>query len=136
MKKSAADLGGTVKKLEAVLAGLDDVVFAYLHGSFIGAREFRDVDVAVYLNDRTANSVDTVEYEISLSLKLEKTIGLPMDVKVLNQAPLSFRYHATAGRLLLTRDESVREDFLRRTWTEYFDFAHLARIYQEDLTRT
>ena len=135
MKKRDVDFEGTIQKLEGALAGLDDVVFAYLHGSFVGTEEFRDVDVAIYLNDHAVISVDTVEYEISLSLKLEEAIGLPLDVKILNHAPLSFRYHASAGRLLLTRDESAREDFLRRTWSEYFDFAHLARIYQEDLTR-
>jgi predicted nucleotidyltransferase len=91
--------------------------------------------VTVFLHTPTPGLTDEVEYEISLSLQLEKKLGLPVDIKVLNNAPLSFRYHATRGILLLTQNESVREDFLRRTWSEYFDFLPLARIYQEELTR-
>jgi hypothetical protein len=37
--------------------------------------------------------------------------------------------------LLLTKDESTRESFLNKTWSEYFDFQPLSRIYLEDLTR-
>ena len=123
------------RKLKEWLAPLEEIVFAYLHGSFIKGGAFRDVDVAVFLRPGAPPLSDDVEYEISLSLRLEKTLGLPADVKILNRAPLSFRYHASRGMLLLSRDESVREDFLSRTWSEYFDFARLARIYQEDLTR-
>jgi len=112
-----------------------DVYLAYLHSSFVQGEEFRDVDVAVFLGAGAPRSTDDVEYEISLSLRLEKELGLPVDVKILNNAPLAFRYHASRGTLLLTRDESVREDFLNRTWSEYFDFLPLSRIYQEELTR-
>ena len=110
-------------------------VFAYLHGSFVQGEEFRDVDVAVFLNDTVTRTTDDVELEISLSLKLEKELALPVDIKILNHAPLSFRYHASRGMLLLTKDESTRESFLNKTWSEYFDFQPLSRIYLEDLTR-
>lgn len=135
MEKKEIDVGGTVRKLKDFLSGFEDVVFAYLHGSFVQGEEFRDVDVAVFLTGGAVRSSDDVEYEISLSLRLEKEIGLPVDVKILNNAPLSFRYHASRGTLLLTKDEPVREDFLSRTWSEYFDFLPLSRIYMEDLTR-
>jgi hypothetical protein len=135
MNKKEIDFGGTVQKLKSFLAGREEIVFAYLHGSFVQGEEFQDVDVAVFLAGGSARSTDDVEYEISLSLQLEKELGLPVDIKILNNAPLSFRYHASRGTLLLTRDESVRENFLNRTWSEYFDFLPLSRIYQEELTR-
>lgn len=135
MKISGIDYEGAVRKLKRFLAPLDEIVFAYLHGSFLLKDAFRDVDIAVFLASGAARPSDDVEYEIALSLRLEKAIGLPIDVKILNRAPLSFRYHASRGILLLSRDESARENFLNRTWNEYFDFARLARIYQEDLTR-
>jgi len=135
MNKKEIDFEGTVRILKGFLSKQDEVVFAYLHGSFVQGEEFRDVDVAVLLDDRATRTTDDVEYEISLSLKLEKElVGLPVDVKILNRAPLSFRYHASQGMLLLTRDESTRESFLNRTWSEYFDFQPLSRIYLEDLT--
>jgi predicted nucleotidyltransferase len=135
MNRKEIDFEGTLRKLKDFLSGQDEVVFAYLHGSFAQGEEFRDVDVAVFLDDRATRPTDDVEYEISLSLKLEKELGLPVDIKILNHAPLSFRYHASQGTLLLTGDESTRESFLNRTWSEYFDFQPLSRIYLEDLTR-
>jgi len=135
MKRNEIEFEGTVLKTKDLLGPFDEIVFAYLHGSFVRGEAFRDVDVAVFLRPGTPLSSDDVEYEISLSLRLEKACGLPADVKILNRAPLSFRYHASRGILLLSRDESAREDFLNRTWSEYFDFARLARIYQEELTR-
>jgi len=135
MKKYEIDFATKVQKLKDQLAGRKDIVFAYLHGSFVQGEEFRDVDVAIFLGDEAPRPKDDVEYEISLSLHLEKELGLPVDVKILNNAPLSFRYHASRGMLLLTEDEAIREDFLNRTWSEYFDFLPLSRIYIEELTR-
>jgi len=135
MKKKEVDSKTIVHVTKAFLQGQKEVVFAYLHGSSIQGKEFRDIDVAVYLETYAPEFADVVEHEISLSLQIEKKLGLPVDVKILNNAPLSFRYHATRGILLLTKDESVREDFLQRTWSEYFDFLPLSRIYLEELTR-
>ena len=135
MKKSEIDFEGAVQKLKDFLSDCEDIVFAYLHGSFVEGEEFRDVDVAVFLAGGTVRSRDDVEYEISLSLRLGKEMGLPLDVKLLNEAPLSFRYHASRGMLLMTKDESSREEFLNRTWGEYFDFLPLSRIYREEMTR-
>jgi hypothetical protein len=135
MKKADINIEGAIQKLKDLLAEEREVLFAYLHGSFVQADEFRDVDIGVYLVDSIARSIDRADYEISLSLRLEKELGLPIDVKILNDAPLSFRYHVSRGILFLDRDPSVREDFLQRTWSDYFDFLPLARIYLEELTR-
>jgi len=135
MEKKEIDFAAKVQELKDQLTGRKDIIFAYLHGSFVQGEEFQDVDVAVFLADGAPRSTDDIEYEISLSLRLEKELGLPVDVKILNNAPLSFRYHASRGTLLLTRDESVRESFLNRTWGEYFDFLPLSRIYAEELSR-
>ena len=86
MNKKEIDFEGTVRILKGFLSKQDEVVFAYLHGSFVQGEEFRDVDVAVLLDDRATRTTDDVEYEISLSLKIEKElVGLPVDVKILNR---------------------------------------------------
>jgi predicted nucleotidyltransferase len=135
MKKADVDTQAVIKKLKGSLAGEKNVIFAYLHGSFVHQDGFKDVDVAVYIGSPPGQVVDVADYEISLSIRLEKEMRLPIDVRVLNHAPLSYRYHASCGILLLTRDESERENFLNRTWSEYFDFLPLSRIYYEELTR-
>lgn len=135
MKKADVDTQAVIQKLKGSLAGEKSVIFAYLHGSFVHEDEFHDVDVAVYISRSPGQEVDVADYEVSLSLRLEQALSLPADVKVLNGAPLSFRYHVSRGLLLFSRDDSIREDFLQKTWSEYFDFLPLSRIYLEELTR-
>jgi predicted nucleotidyltransferase len=135
MNKADVDIQGVVQKLKDSLAREKEVIFAYLHGSFVHQDEFNDVDVAVYIYSSPGEMIDVADYEVSLSLRLEEALNLPVDVKVLNEAALSFRYHVSRGLLLLSRDDSIREDFLQRTWSEYLDFLPLSRIYLEELTR-
>ncbi len=135
MNKKEIDAETIVHTVKDFLQDRKEIVFGYLHGSFIHEQEFRDVDAAIFLETHALGLTDELEYEISLSLQAEKKLGLPVDIKILNNAPLGFRYHVTRGVLLFSQDESVREDFLIMTWSEYFDFAPLSRIYQEELTR-
>ena len=118
-----------INKLEKILSEEEHIVFAYLHGSFLSEDEFNDFDIALYLDDKTEKKIDPANFEITYSLKLEKHLNIPVDVKVLNFAPLSFRYHSTRRYLLFSRDDLIREEFLCRTWSEYFDFKPVSRIY-------
>jgi hypothetical protein len=95
------------------------VVFAYLHGSFTETH-FRDVDVAVFVDEKKVQ--DFTEYEIRLSLEIERVVKVPIDVKVLNSAPLSFRYRAVKGDLLISKDDVLRFRFIEDVVREYLDF--------------
>lgn len=110
-----------------------EIRFACLHGSFVERNKFRDVDLAVWLDPARLSQKRVVDYEFDLSAWLERQIPLPVDVKVLNEAPLSFRFAATRGAPLLVRDEEEWFAFRERTWRDYFDFAPLARAALRDL---
>jgi len=118
-----------IQKLKNFLYEEREIIFAYLHGSFLNENEFNDVDIALYLDKKALKKINPVDLEISLSLRLEKDVKVPVDVKILNDAPLCFRYQATRRYLLFSRDDSIREDFLVRTWSEYFDFIPVSKIY-------
>jgi hypothetical protein len=107
------------KKIEEILRNRDEVVFAYLHGSFTETH-FRDVDVAVFVDEKKVQ--DFTEYEIRLSLEIERVVKVPIDVKVLNSAPLSFRYRAVKGDLLISKDDVLRFRFIEDVVREYLDF--------------
>ena len=128
MNKSDEQLSRFLKERQKVL-------FAYRHGSSLDQEYFNDIDVAVFLDEKTLDSLDVCEYEASLSLALQKKVHFPVDVKILNRAPLSFRYQSTKGVLLFSKDEACREDFLCRTWMEYFDFQPAAKIYLQESLR-
>jgi len=47
----------------------------------------------------------------------------PVDVRALNTAPPTFRFHAVRGQLLTARDEVLLSDVLEDTMRRYFDVA-------------
>lgn len=94
--------------LRGVLADEKCVVLAVLHGGFASNRVFRDVDVAVLLDKHLDKCRDELAYIEELRDKLEKVIGIGVDIQVLNSAPPSFTYHTlTTGRILIERVSGI-----------------------------
>jgi predicted nucleotidyltransferase len=108
-----------------------EIAFAYLHGSFMMESGFRDIDVAVYVKGLPASPL---EYELRLEAGLMNSVsGYPIDVRVLNGAPLSFRYNVIkSGLLLFARDDNQRADFVESTLSAYFDFAPYRALYLKE----
>jgi hypothetical protein len=113
------------RNLTRALGDEPDVSFAYLHGSFVSQPAFRDVDVAVWLAADAAAAKDRQE---DLSERLTRRIGVPIDVRPLNDAPLSFRFHALQGRLLLCRDDERLAQTIEETTRRYLDIEPILRI--------
>jgi len=131
---SQEDKEQIVERLRHLLARRDEVQFACLHGSFLEPQGgFRDIDIGVWVEPSRVDKKNALDYEWELDAWLERHIPHPIDLKVLNYAPLGFRYAASGGRLLYARDEVAWYDFRERTWEEYLDFAPLARQMLFDL---
>ncbi|GIW53040.1 MAG: nucleotidyltransferase [Gemmatimonadales bacterium] len=113
------------ERLAAALAGTPGVAFAYLHGSILDSLPVHDVDVAVYLNPFLPERATATTLE--LSQELSEQVGIPVDVRALNQAPLSFVYHALRGQLLCCQDEALLAEVIERTVPRYLDSAPLLR---------
>ncbi|BCV22633.1 nucleotidyltransferase domain-containing protein [Moorella sp. Hama-1] len=120
--------------LVARLRDYKEVLFAYLYGSFSEGLPFNDIDVGVYLAEEGLSPAEILQYEIEKGIELELLIGLPVDLQVLNHAPLPLRYHISQGQLLFSRDEPARYTFLETTWRDYFDYYPLVRQFYHDIT--
>jgi predicted nucleotidyltransferase len=119
--------GVMVKVVHQVLAAQSDVAFVNLHGPFAAGGPFHDVDIAVYRDDVRAEEISPRAMELSsraeaaLSRQLEADPP-PVDVRALNEAPLGFRYQALrGGRLLRSRNEPLRVEWVARTVGRYLD---------------
>ncbi len=114
------------KKMEEVLSNClgkeEPILFAYLHGSFTEERPFRDIDIAVFVDESRISKERALDLEMSISLRLEKIIKMLIDVKIINYAPLAFQFYSTAGRLLICNEDDLRVDFLTTMRSIYFDF--------------
>lgn len=118
-----------MEKIKDYLFKREEIVFAYIFGSYISGKKFNDIDIAVYLKDE---NIDQIDYEISLSIQLEKIVKYKIDVKVINFLPLSLKYHITKGILLFTKDEILYENFVCSVWKEYMDFKYISDIYLKE----
>jgi len=136
MKNKFFSLTASEKKeiteiVKAILGKRSDIVFAYLHGSFITDARFRDIDVAVYLSDLPSSP-------LQMELELENELGsavrkYPIDVRMLNNAPLSFRYQVIkTGLAIVVRNDDGRCDFVEATFSNYFDFAPFRKRYLKE----
>lgn len=116
------------EKLRAVLEKHGEISFAYVHGSFAEGLEFADVDIGLYLS---ALPPDPLAYEIERESELARAGFLfAIDIRILNEAPLSFRYNVIkSGHPLFERSKDERSDFVERTLDLYFDFAPYRRMY-------
>jgi predicted nucleotidyltransferase len=121
------DREALVEALRRRLGARPEIVFAVLHGSFTAGGPYRDVDVAVWVTPDRRPDTGWHRYALDLGAELTVALDAPVDVQVLNEAPLGFRYHALNGRQLLVRDEEFFHTVRERTWDEYFDFLPFAR---------
>lgn len=114
------------EKIEETLKDLlqvkNDIIFTYIHGSFLLNLPFHDIDLAIFVNETAVNELSCLDYEIQLSIELELVIKIPIDIKIINFAPLPFKYNITKGNLLFCKDNKLRLKFIETTWMDYFDF--------------
>jgi len=111
------------EQLARELATHADVAFAYLYGSFVESDAFHDVDVGVYFSPPPPTGARSSALAQSLSDRAK----LPVDVRPLNGAPVSFVYHVLRGQLLLSRDDTLLTEVMERAVHQYLDIAPLLR---------
>jgi predicted nucleotidyltransferase len=106
-----------------------EIVAVYLYGSRArGTATTRsDVDLAVLYSIPPAPSLESQPFDIEA--ELEGGLGVPVEIVVLNEAPVDLVHRVLRdGVLLLDRDRSRRIRFEVKARNEYFDLQpHLAR---------
>jgi predicted nucleotidyltransferase len=128
-----ADRQLVAHRLAGRLGEVESALCAYLFGSFVEGGTFEDVDVAVLLDPDVAAVSDLLAFQLELAAALEKAAGLPVDVILLNDAPLGLRMAAVRGRLLLSRDEHRRLAYVEQTCLQAMDMAHMTRQSLQEL---
>lgn len=121
-----------ISQLAGLLREREEILFAYIYGSFLRGA-FRDIDIGVFLADGGSGAANPLKYETALEQELEDNVGMPIDIRVLNAAPLPFTYSALKnGEVLISRDERARCDFVCGIYTHYHDFAYYRERYRRE----
>lgn len=116
--------------IKSILEGNGEILFAYIYGSFACQSTFRDIDVALFIEEIEKEKI--TDYIIMTSIELEKVVGFPIDVRCLNHAPIDFQYNVVSGKVLLSRSEEVRVSFVERVVSRYLDMASMVRYYLKE----
>ena len=109
---------------------MESITAAYLFGSFVTDGSFSDIDLGVIVKKDLAN---LMSFEFELENRLEKICRHPLDVRVLNRAPLSFCQNVIRhGKVVLDRDPNHRADFEGNIRKQYFDFSRFRKQYLKE----
>jgi len=114
----------------ARLARVEGLVAAYLFGSQARgtASAASDVDIALVMTSapKTLNDL-----QLDVAADLERELGLPVDVVVLNHAPSDLIHRVLRdGELLVENDRSARIAFEVRARNDYFDLEPVRHAYR------
>jgi hypothetical protein len=120
---STADRERALDRLGLVLAARPEVLVAFVYGSFVDADAFGDIDVGVFTSDADSGRVD-----LELAVSCSNELGLPVDVRRVNDAPVSFLFHVLRGRPLVVRDERFVSNLMERIAREHCDRAPRLRL--------
>jgi len=128
-----------IRHIQDVLATQPSLRIAYLYGSFLRTGDFRDIDIALLIDDGLCRQ-DASRLAASIGTRLEEALGFryECDVRVLNDAPVWFKYETiSTGIPVYVRDDDDRIDFETGVLVEYqdirfmydqFDREYLARV--------
>ena len=110
----------------------DEILAVYIFGSFISERHFSDIDIGII----TAMDLNKpLDFELKLENRLEKLIKYPVDVRILNRAPISFSQNVfRTGRVIIDKNPNMRADFEGRILKQYFDFSPFQQRYLQEVT--
>jgi predicted nucleotidyltransferase len=132
----AAHLKLSPKVKEALVGCLQnwpEFHFAILYGSAAEGRSFRDLDIGLFVDRTLVPASSELNYVFALADELEQVAPCSVDVRVINDAPLPFRYNVSKGIPLVVNHKQAYTHFLERTWDEFLDFQPVAMQYLREL---
>lgn len=117
--------------LSAKLTADADVIAVYLFGSRARgtSRAGSDIDVGVLY--RIAPPATLLGQPFELQAELSSELGMPVDLVVMNTAPVDLVHRILRdGRILVETDKSRRIAFEVKARNEYFDLLPILQLYR------
>ena len=104
-----------------------EILTAYFFGSYVSGQKFGDIDIGILVLNEPE---DLLGYEFELEIELEELVKLSVDVRLLNNAPVTFVQNVIRhGEIIIDNKPNFRADFESYILRKYFDFAPFRRQY-------
>ncbi len=119
------DKKAIISSIRQYLEQQEDILFAYLYGSFLNQNRYRDIDLAVYSKKPELMRLGSMRTE------LMKRINTEIDLTYLNGLagtnPLFGYQIVTGGELVCNKVPQKHDEFKTRVLLTYFDTAPLRK---------
>lgn len=129
-------VNGIIEKLKNYFEKRDDIVMAFLFGSWAKSQEGieSDVDIAIYFKpkgkifewEETGFQYDSEKH---IWLDVERIVEKEVDLLVLNRATPTIADSALRGIPIIIKDRNLYMDFLLRVTSEAIDFRQWVEGY-------
>lgn len=121
-----------IERISSQLKEYRNIIFAYMFGSFVSQKKFSDIDIGIFVSHES--NTNSLNFELKIEKKIQSLVHLPVDVRVVNNAPLSFVYHVIKEGILI-KDEapSQRADFEGLIFKKYLDWAFFRKQYLKEV---
>jgi predicted nucleotidyltransferase len=109
----------TTLNCKNILIEYDDIIFAYIFGSYAQGkiRKDSDIDIAIYLKSKL-----DVDMYLKIKMDLSEVTKREVDLVILNDATPLLKYEIYKNHILLfTRDETMESNYKVKTLFEYND---------------
>ena len=120
---SKSEKDNLIAELHSFIDGEGAVQFSYLYGSFLDDLPCHDIDVGIYVQGIKEENMTF--YGLELGEQFSRKAGCPVDVRVLNNAPVSFLFHVLKGKLLTEQNPDLHALVFERTVSCYLDMQPL-----------
>jgi hypothetical protein len=120
-----------ILRMRDILATFPQLRVAYLYGSFLSRDDFRDLDLALLIDNRSGEE-NTLKFTAMVGDVLEEALGFSheCDIRVLNNDPIWFRYEIiSTGIPLYIKNADDRFDFETDVLIEYQDIKYMYDLF-------
>lgn len=132
--------GDILSAIARVLGSDGKIAFAFLHGSLTEREDIHDIDVGIYLKSATAEAATaTWRLEVELAEPLEAEargitgVAVPVDVRVMNHAPLAAQFAVLTGELVYLADVELFTAIVEEIVPRYLDLQPLRERALRDM---
>lgn len=123
-----------IKKCKSILIEYEDIIFAYIFGSYAQGkmRTDSDIDIAIYLEKKM-----DIETYLEIKMHLSEACKREVDLIVLNDITPLLKYQIYKNNILLfTRDKAIETRYKVKTLFEYSDMkSYLDLSYNKTIDR-
>lgn len=121
-----------IKQISSRFSKQKKIVFAYIFGSFVSEKKFTDIDIGIFIANK--KGINTLNFELRMENDINSFIHFPVDVRIINDAPISFVYHVIKDGVLIKDDAPcLRADFEGMIFKKYLDLAFFRKQYLREV---